>query len=64
MFSQLYGHTEVKPFTLESSLAFSDVTFSFKFYLQKSLTVIIFHSTKTERANQILVLSANLIEYS
>ena len=35
MFSQLYGHTEVKPFTLESSLAFSDVTSCFQILFTK-----------------------------
>ena len=30
MFSQLYGHTEGKPFNLESGLASLDVTFRFQ----------------------------------
>ena len=35
MFSQLYGHTEGKPFTLESSLAFLDVSFGFQIIFTK-----------------------------
>ena len=35
MFSQLYGHTEGKPFTPESTLAFLDVTFGFQIIFTK-----------------------------
>ena len=35
VFSQLYGHAEGKPFTLESSLAYLDVTFGFQIIFTK-----------------------------
>ena len=58
MFSQLFGHTEGKPFPVESSPIILDVTFHFE-----NISLQIFHKIKIERTKLILVFSANIFKH-